>query len=130
MFSPGLESLHDVALDAGVLEENPGFINQERLEYLSCVGIGDQGIRPVQDIEEQRFKKLRVFPHSLKVEALEPAEADRVLDIIEQGSELPRSRPFMEPVRKMLGEDVREYRQGPKPRVNGIQVLDLLKQIA
>ena len=68
---PGLQRFHNVPLDARVLQEHPCFIDEEGFEDLGDLPVGDDGVGPVEDIEEQRFKEFRVLAHPLKVKTLE-----------------------------------------------------------
>src|SRR5260370_18839744 len=96
MFASRFEGFDDVSLNAGALQKYPGFIDEERFENRGNLAVGDDGIDAMQDIEEQRFQKLRVLAHALEVEALEPGERNRVLFGVEEESELAATGPFGE----------------------------------
>src|SRR6202011_518828 len=84
VLSPGLEGFNDVRTDARVLQENPGLINEEGLEHVTDLWIADDRIGSMQNVEEQWLQHLRVFPHSLKIEALETRETDVVLRVVKE----------------------------------------------
>jgi hypothetical protein len=120
----------DVALDGRILQEDPGFVDEESFERSRTNGVSDHGIGAMEDIEEQRFEKVRVLTHLLKVETLEPRERNRVLRVVEQEPELTSTDPFGEARRKRLGQSVREDPQPSQFRIHGIQVLNLFVNIA
>src|SRR5258708_6762485 len=94
MFAPRFEGFDDVSLNVGVLQKYPGFIDEERFENRANLAVGEDGIGAMQDVEEQRFQKLRVLAHALEVEALEAGERNRVLGVVEEKSELSATGPF------------------------------------
>src|SRR6266849_3422782 len=76
LFAPGLQRFHDVALDAWISKERPRFINEERLENVRDLAVGDDVLLAMEDIEQERFKNLRLLPHALKNEALKARKTD------------------------------------------------------
>ena len=62
----------------------------------------DDGVRAMQDVEEQRFEKFRVLAHLLEVETLEAGERNRVFGVVEEETELAASRPFGERLGKSM----------------------------
>src|SRR5581483_3990888 len=105
---PRLERFHDVGPYARILEKDPGFVDEERLEYVADVRIADDGIGAVQDVEEQGFQKLRILPHALKIETLEARKADCVLHVVEQKPELPTLLPLVQASIKITSQGVAE----------------------
>ena len=103
---------------------------KKALKTWADLPVGDDGVRPMQDVEEQRFEKFGVLAHPLKVETLEPGERDRVFRVVEEKSELPAARPFREPVGNPMAERVREDAKRSQRRVNGIEILDLMVEVA
>src|SRR5579862_53435 len=97
VLAPGFKGLDDISLDAWVLEKHPRLVNEERLESGSDLLVGDDGICPVENVEEQRFQNLGILAHLLEVEALEPRERNRVFGVIEEKSELAALRPLRQP---------------------------------
>src|SRR5215469_16360208 len=69
-FSPGLECLDNVSLNARILQEDPGFVDEESLEGRGDLAVGDDRVRAMQDVEKQGFEKLRILAQALEVEAL------------------------------------------------------------
>ena len=59
VLAPGLEGLDDVSLNARVLEEHPRFVDEERFENGGDLPVRDDGVGPMEDVEEQRFQKFR-----------------------------------------------------------------------
>src|ERR1700730_7407947 len=72
LFAPGLESFHDIALDAWISKECPRFINEERLEDVCDLAVGNGVICAMENVEQERLKDLRVLLHALKIETLKP----------------------------------------------------------
>ena len=107
MFPPCFEGFDDISLNAGVLQKYPGFIDEERFENRGNLAVGDDGIGAMQDVEEQRFKKLRVLAHALEVEALEAGEGNGVLGVVEEESELAAASPLREAARNVMPQCVR-----------------------
>src|SRR5256884_5444317 len=70
-FSPGLERLHNVSLNARILQEDPGLVDEESLERRADLAVGDDRVGAMQDVEKQRFEKLGILAQALEVEALE-----------------------------------------------------------
>lgn len=62
-------------------EDAGGFLSASAYnsKHEAYLGIADQRIGSMQDIEKQRFEQLRVLAHALKIEALEPRKADGAL---------------------------------------------------
>src|SRR5216683_539279 len=96
LFAPGLQRFHDVALDARISKKRPRFIDEECLEDVRDFAVGDDVVRAMEDVEQERLKNLWVLLHPLKIEALEPRKTYRVFGIVKEESELPTARPFVE----------------------------------
>src|ERR1700690_4126333 len=101
-FSPRLERLDDVPLNARILQKYPCFIYEKRLEYGTDLPVANDGVRAMQDVEQERFKKFGVLAHFLKVETLETRKGNRVLRIVEEKSELAAVCPLRESVRNPM----------------------------
>src|SRR5882762_6736236 len=84
----------------------------------------------MQDVEEQWFQKFRVLAHALEVEALKARERNRVLDVVEEESELATSGPFGKTARNVVPQSVRQHAQRAQRRVHRIQVFDLVEEVA
>ena len=56
MLAPGLQGLKDVGADAGVLQEDPGFVNEKRFEDVADLGIADNCVDAMQDVEQKLFE--------------------------------------------------------------------------
>src|SRR5258708_1874358 len=82
LLAPGLERLDDVAFDARISKKRPRFVDEECLEDMRDLAVGDDLIRAMEDVEQERLKNLRVLLHSLKIEALEPRKTYRVFGIV------------------------------------------------
>src|SRR6202167_234399 len=77
-FSPCLERLDDVPLNARILQKHPWLIYEKRLEYGTDLPVANDGVRAMQNIEQERFKKFGVLAHFLEVETLETGEGNRI----------------------------------------------------
>ena len=84
----------------------------------------------MQDVEEQRFQEFRVLAHALEVEALKARKRNRVLGVVEEKAELAAASPFGEAARNIVPERVRQHAQRAQRRVDGVQVLDLVEEVA
>ena len=130
MLAPSLQGFDDVALNARVLQEHPGFIDEEGFENRGDLAVRDDRIRTMQNVKEQRLQKFRVLAHALEVEALEAREGNRVLDIVEEKSELAAASPLREAARNIVPERVRQHAQRAQRGVHCIQVFNLMKEFA
>src|SRR6185437_11983092 len=128
--APGLERLDDVALDDRVLQEQPSLINEERLEDVADLRIPNDGVRAMQDIEEQRLQHFWVLVHPLKIEALESREGDGVLGVVEDEIELPACGPLGEAVGETAVKCIRQNSERAKAWLDFVQIFDLLIKIA
>src|SRR5271155_3291847 len=61
VLAPSLERLDDVPLNGGILQKHPGFIDKEGFENGANLPVSDNGIRSMQDIEEQRLQEFRIL---------------------------------------------------------------------
>src|ERR1700687_4936961 len=128
-FSPRLERLDDVPLNARILQKHPCFIYKKRLEYGTDLPVANDGVRAMQDVEQERFKNFGVLAHFLEVETLEAREGHRVFRIVEEESELAAACPLREPVRNPMSQRVCQNSKRSELWVNRIQILDLLVEI-
>src|SRR6202050_127554 len=128
-FSPGLERLDDVPLNARILQKHPCLIYKKRLEDGTDFPVANDGVRAMQDIEQERFENCGVLAHLLKVETLETGKGNRVFRIVEEESELAAACPLREPVRNPLSQRVCQHSKRWELWVNRIQILDLLVKI-
>src|ERR1700730_1515692 len=107
-FSPRLECLDDVPLNAGILQKHPCLIYEKCLEYGTDLPVANDGVRAMQDVEQERFENFGVLAHFLEVETLETGKGNRVFRIVEEKFELAATRPFRKPVRNTMAERVCE----------------------
>src|SRR6202142_3412767 len=92
--SPRLECLDDVPLNARILQKHPCLIYKKRLEYGTDLPVANDGVRAMQDIEQERFKNFGVLAHFLEVETLETGKGNRVFRIVEEETRpAPRVSP-------------------------------------
>ena len=56
VLSPSLQGLDNIGGNARVLQKNPSFVNEERLEYMADLGIANNRVGAMQNVEEQRFQ--------------------------------------------------------------------------
>src|SRR5712692_6496270 len=96
LFTPRLQRFDYVALNARISKKRPRFIDEECLEDVRDLAVGDDVIRAMENIEKKRLKNLRVLLHPLKIEALKARKTYCVFGIVEEESELPTARPFVE----------------------------------
>ena len=96
LLSPGLEGFDDRALDAGIAEKRPRFINEERFENMRDLAIGDCVVGPVENVKEQRLQNLRVLLHPLKIETLKARKTHSVFRVVEKEPKLSACRPLLE----------------------------------
>ena len=130
VFAPGLEGLDHVALDAGVLQKHPGFIDEEGFEDGADLAVADDGIGAMQDVEQERLKKLRVPAHALEVEALKARKRNGVFGVVEQESELSAPGPFGEPARKIVAERIGQHAERAQRGIDRVEIFDLVIEIA
>src|SRR6202166_251568 len=128
-FSPRLERLDDVPLNARILQKHPCLIYKKRLEYGTDLPVANDGVRAMQDVEQERFKNFGVLVHFLEVETLETRKGNRVFRIVEEESELAAACPFREPVRNPMSQRVCQNPKRSELWVDRIQILDLLVEI-
>src|SRR5258708_14303284 len=117
-------------MNARVSQKRPCLVNEKCFEDGCDCLIRDDSVGVMKDVEEQRLENVGVLAHRLKVKTLEFGERDRVLHVVEQKPELPSTGPFRQAVRHALTESVREYAQGAQGRVHGIEVFDLMVEVA
>src|SRR5580658_7016442 len=129
-FSPRLERLDDVPLNARILQKYPCLIYEKRLEYGADLPVTNDGVRAMQDVEQERFEKFWVLAHFLKVETLETGKGNRVVRIVEEESELAAACPLREPVRNPMSQRVCQNAKRSELWINRIQILDLLVEIS
>src|ERR1700674_5586722 len=128
-FSPRLERLDDVPLNARILQKHPCLVYEKCLEYGTALPVTNDGVRPMQDVEQERFENFGVLAHFLEVETLETRKGNRVFRIVEEESELAAARPLREPVRNPMSQRVCQNSKRSEGWVNRIQILDLLVEI-
>ena len=68
----------------GWRKKAPRFVDDENLEGGRRRFLND-GVRAVEDVEEQRFQLVRNFVHAFKVEGLKAREREMVFYIVEEG---------------------------------------------
>ena len=130
VLAPRLEGFGDVALNAGVAEEHPGFIDEKCLEGGRDVAIGNHIVGAMQDVEQERFEQLRIAAHLLEVETLEAGKGDGVLGIVEEKSELSAAHPFGEGVGERTRQGIPEHVEGAQRRIERVEIFDLFVQLA
>src|SRR5580693_7722838 len=69
-FSPRLERLDDVPLNARILQKHPCLIYEKRLKDGTNLPVANDGVGAMQDIEQEWFEKFGVLAHLLEVETL------------------------------------------------------------
>src|SRR5271156_1734715 len=84
----------------------------------------------MQNVEQQRFQEFRVLAHTLEVKALKAGERNRVLGVVEEESELASASPLRKAARDVMPERICENAEGAQRRVHGVEVFDLVKEIA
>src|ERR1700680_1968654 len=126
-FSPGLERLDDVPLNARILQKYPCLVYEKRFEYGTDLPVTNDRVRAMQDVEQERFENFGVLAHFLEVETLETGKGNRVFRIIEEESELAAACPFRKPVRNTMTQRVYQNSKRSERWVNRIQILDLLR---
>src|SRR5579859_426011 len=110
-------------------EETPCLINEECLERRDCFRAVDEGIGPVQNVEKERLNQFGVTIHSLKVEALEPRQRERVFLVVEGLLVLTTAHPLFQPACQGLLQGVCQHTQGPQLRRENVEVLNLRVQV-
>src|SRR5437764_13530001 len=105
-------------------EETPCFINEECLERGHRFRAVDEGIGPVQNVEKERLNQFRVTIHSLKVEALEPRQRERVFLVVEELLVLTTANPLFQPAGQGLLQSVNQNAQSPQIRRQNVKVLN------
>src|SRR5580658_6660367 len=128
-FSPRLERLDDVPLNARILQKHPCLIYEKRLEYGTDLPVANDGVRTMQNVEQEWFKNFGVLAHFLEVETLEARKGNRVFRIVEEESELAAACPLREPVRNSMSQRVCQNSKRSELWVNRIEILNLLVEI-
>src|ERR1700689_806208 len=128
-FSPRLERLDDIPLNTRVFQKYPCLIYEKRLEHGTDLPVANDGVRSMQDVEQERFEKFGVLAHFLEVETLETRKGNRVLRIVEKESELAAACPPREPVGNPMSQRVCQNTKRSELWVNRIQILNLLVKI-
>src|SRR5271156_5161469 len=128
-FSPRLERLDDVPLNARILQKHPCLIYEKCLEYGTDLPVANDGVRPMQDVEQERVENFRVLAHFLEVETREPRKGIRVSRIVEEKPELAAACPLREPIGNPMSQRVCQNSKRSELWVNRIQILDLLVEI-
>src|ERR1700739_292276 len=126
VLAPGLEGLGYILLDAGIPQENPGLVDEERFERRGDLPVGNDIVGSVQDVKQERFKEFRIPAHLLEIETLEAGEGDGVLRVVEEESELAAAQPLGQRVGEVPGKRVRKHIQGAKRGGEKVEVFDLL----
>src|SRR3984893_2748776 len=103
-FSPRLEGLDDVPLNARILQKHPCLVYEKRLEYGTDLPVANDGVRAMQNVEQERFENFGVLANFLEVETLETREGNRIFRIVEKQSELAAACPLREPVRNPMSQ--------------------------
>src|SRR5262249_7766653 len=130
VLAPGLEGIDDVALNAGVAEKHPNFIDKKGLEDGRDIAIRDDFIRAIENVKKKRFEEFRVAAHLLEVEALKARKGDGVLGVVEEKTELTTAHPFGKGARELARKRVRQHVEGSQRRVERIQIFNLFVQLA
>src|ERR1700726_3044356 len=129
-FSPRLECLDDVPLNARILQKHPCLIYEKCLEYGTDLPVANDVVRPMQDVEQERFENFGVLAHFLEVETLETRKGNRVFRIVEDESELASACPLRELVGNPMSQRVCQNSKRSELWINRIQILDLLVEIS
>src|ERR1700733_11564941 len=129
VLAPRLERFDDIALNARVLQEYPGFVDKESLEQRGDLASPDHGVRAVQDVEQQRFEKFGVLAHFLEVKALKARKGNVVFRVIKKEPELPSTGPFREPSCEVMAQRIGEHAQRAQFGIHGVKVLDLMVEV-
>ena len=77
-----------------MLDEAPRLVHHAQLEAGRLGRVVDPGRDAVQHVEEQRLQQLRIRAHRFEVEDLEPLDAERVVDVIEEVGVAAALDPF------------------------------------
>src|SRR5205807_10631314 len=110
-------------------EETPCLINKERLERGHRFRAVDEGIGPVQNVEKERLNQFGVTIHTLKVEALESRQRERVLLVVKDLFILTTTHPLLQPAGQGLLQGICQHAQGPQIRRQNVKVLNLRVQV-
>jgi len=81
-------------------------------------------VRQVEDVEQQRLQDFRVGIHALEVEALEPAECERVLRVVEDESVWTGRGPLAQALGHRPWQDAGQARQRPVGLGQSVDALD------
>src|SRR5579864_4103919 len=103
--APGLERVGDVGLDLRVAGEPPGLVQEEELQGRIGRAVLDGGVRPMEDVEEQRLEDERKVIEAFEIEALNALERERVGGIVKERGVGTALDPAME----VLGQGVRQH---------------------
>src|SRR6202162_3643238 len=66
-FSPRLERLDDVPLNARIFQKHPCPIYEKRIEYGPDLPVANDGVRAMQDVEQEMLENFGILAHFLEV---------------------------------------------------------------
>ena len=91
---------------------------------------GDAAADTVQDVEEQRLEQRGIGAHGLEVEHLERLDVERVVGVVEEVGVASALDPLRQPASERARQQVRQREEPPLRRVEDVEVLDRLVQLA
>src|ERR1700722_9514312 len=129
VLAPCFLRLHHIVADRLVLDEEPGFVEQEELGCAELLGVRDLIRRPVQNIKQQWFQDFRRIVPAVEIEGLKAFERKRVLSVVKQKSVLSTAGPAVEAFFQ-LANDVAKIRDGALVRLQYVNPFNRIPEAA
>src|SRR5260370_37472030 len=110
-------------------EEAPGLVHEKGFERGGKLRIMNNHVGPMQDVKQQRLNQFGMLVHALEVEALEAAEGQCVLCVVEGPAVLAAVHPAVQLVGQVFAERIGQHAQGPQFLWKLIKARELLVQL-
>src|SRR5579863_499954 len=127
VLAPGFLCLYHVIANRLVLDEEPRFVEQEDLESVEVLRVGDLIRRAMQNVKQKRLKNFRRIIPAVEIERLKAFERKRVLGVVEEEAVLSTAGPTVEAFFQ-LTNDVAKVRDCALVRLQDVDALDRVPQ--
>src|SRR5579864_9452432 len=129
VLAPCFLRLYHIIADRLVLDEEPRFIEQEKLGRAELLGVSDFIRCPVQNVKQQWFQDLRRIVPTVEIERLKAFERKRVLSVVKQKSVLSTAGPAVEAFFQ-FANDVAKVRDGALVRLQYVNPFNRIPEAA
>src|SRR5580692_4901707 len=129
VLAPCFLRLHHIVADRLVLDEEPGFVEQEELGCAELLGVSNFIRCPVQNIKQQWFQDFRRIVPAVEIERLKAFERKRVRGVVKQKSVLSTAGPAVEAFFQ-LANDVAKVRDGALVRLQYVDPFNRVPKAA